>query len=332
MNEIRHKTTVSVCMLTYNHEKYISQAIESVISQETDFSIEIVIGEDLSTDNTRKICEDYQRKYPEKIKLLSRESNLGVIRNSIETLKSCEGKYTAICEGDDYWTDKLKLQKQVDFLEKNLDYGLVHTDCTNVDETDRLLIKYEPKFTENNKNGDVFNLFLQKKYSIASLTVLFRTQLFKNFEKELASLELKMTDLPMWLEFSKKMKVKYLDEATSAYRHLQNSASHSDNVEKIINFKLNSLLIREYFADKYHVKIHTNKEKSKIYSNILRDCYFFNNNVALNYYFKMLKYNVLSIFNPRPLLFLLGCKYQFFKNIITKIQNSNSNFLKRHFT
>lgn len=331
MNETQHKITVSVCMLTYNHEKFISQAIESVILQETDFPIEIVIGEDLSTDHTRKICEEYQRKYPGKIKLLLRESNLGVIKNSIETLKSCDGKYTAICEGDDYWTDKQKLQKQVDFLENNLDYGLVHTDYTEVDETNKLLTKYEPKLTENNKNGDIFNLFLEKKYSIASLTVLFKTQLFKDFEKELTSLELKMTDLPMWLEFSKKMKVKYLNEVTAAYRHLQNSASHSDNIEKIINFKLNSLQIREYFANKYYIKINTNKDKSKIYSNILRDCYLLNNDIALNNYCKMLKYNVLSIFNPRPLLFLLGCKYQFFKNIITKIQNSKSDFLKRHF-
>ena len=110
---------VSVCMITYNHEKFISEAIEGVLMQKTDFPIELIIGEDCSTDKTREICIEYQRKYPNIIKLLLSEQNKGSIRNFIETMQAAQGKYIALCEGDDYWTDSYKLQKQVDFLEKN---------------------------------------------------------------------------------------------------------------------------------------------------------------------------------------------------------------------
>ncbi|HCB62179.1 MAG: hypothetical protein A2W93_10770 [Bacteroidetes bacterium GWF2_43_63] len=115
---------VSVCMITYNHEKYISQAIEGILMQHTSFPIELVIGEDCSTDQTRKICKWYQEKYPDIIKLLLPENNLGMMPNFLATLKACNGKYIALCEGDDYWSDPLKLQKQIDFLEKNTDYSI----------------------------------------------------------------------------------------------------------------------------------------------------------------------------------------------------------------
>lgn len=115
---------VSVQMITYNHERYIAQAIEGVVTQKTTFRIELVIGEDCSTDSTRKICEDYVKKYPEIIKLLPSEKNLGMNKNGLRTFQECNGKYIAICEGDDYWTDPYKLQKQVDFLEANDDFAI----------------------------------------------------------------------------------------------------------------------------------------------------------------------------------------------------------------
>jgi glycosyltransferase involved in cell wall biosynthesis len=114
---------VSVCMMTYNHERFIAQAIESVLEQKTSFDLELVIGEDCSTDGTRKIVAEYARKYPEKIKAMFRETNLGMTANGIQTLRECRGRYIALLEGDDYWTDPLKLQKQVDFLD-------VHPTCT----------------------------------------------------------------------------------------------------------------------------------------------------------------------------------------------------------
>ena len=115
---------VSVCLVTYNHEKFIKQAIESVFMQKTDFDYEVVIGEDYSTDNTRKILSQYQMRYPHRIKAIFNNKNVGPVENFIRTLSTCKGKYIAYLEGDDYWTDAYKLQKQVDFLDKHPDYSL----------------------------------------------------------------------------------------------------------------------------------------------------------------------------------------------------------------
>jgi glycosyltransferase involved in cell wall biosynthesis len=114
---------VSVSMITYNHEKFIAQAVESVLMQKANFEYELVIGEDCSTDNTRQILLEYQKKYPDKIRLLLPEKNLGMPKNAINTLQASRGQYIAALEGDDYWTDPLKLQKQVDFLEANPEYS-----------------------------------------------------------------------------------------------------------------------------------------------------------------------------------------------------------------
>lgn len=113
---------ISIGMITYNHELYVRQAIESILQQKTTFKIELVIGEDCSTDSTRSICEEYALSHPEVVKLLPSEKNLGVTPNFIRTLLACSGDFIALCEGDDYWTDPLKLQKQVEFLEANPGY------------------------------------------------------------------------------------------------------------------------------------------------------------------------------------------------------------------
>lgn len=113
------RPVVSVQMVTYNHEPYIRQAIEGVLMQETDFDYELVIGEDCSTDRTREICFEYQKKYPERIRVLWSEKNVYAIGgNGSRTTIRCRGEYLAFCEGDDYWTDPKKLQKQVDLMRK----------------------------------------------------------------------------------------------------------------------------------------------------------------------------------------------------------------------
>ena len=108
---------VSVAMITYNHERFIAQAIEGVLMQQTDFKVELVIGEDCSTDGTRAIVRRYAERYPEKIRLLLPERNLGGGANSLAVFEACRGQYIALCEGDDYWTAPCKLQTQVAFLD-----------------------------------------------------------------------------------------------------------------------------------------------------------------------------------------------------------------------
>lgn len=115
---------ISVIVTTYNHEKYISQCLESIIEQKGDFSMEIIVGDDCSTDNTRAIAQEFQDKYPGLVSLLPPEPNLGITKNLKRCLDACSGEYIAICEGDDYWTDEYKLQKQKNFLVSHQDYAM----------------------------------------------------------------------------------------------------------------------------------------------------------------------------------------------------------------
>lgn len=114
---------VSIVMIAYNVEHYITQAIESVLAQETSYSYELVIGEDCSTDQTRKIALAFEQKYPDKIRVLRHAVNLGLTPNCVATHNVCRGRYIALLDSDDYWTDKNKLQMQIEFLEKNHEYA-----------------------------------------------------------------------------------------------------------------------------------------------------------------------------------------------------------------
>ena len=123
---------ISIFMITYNHELFIAKAIEAVLMQQTSYTYQLVIGEDCSTDGTRKICEEFAKKHPDKITLLPSLQNYGMVKNCIRTLEACTGKYIALCEGDDYWIDKNKLQTQVDFLENNTSYSLCFHDTYSI--------------------------------------------------------------------------------------------------------------------------------------------------------------------------------------------------------
>ncbi|WP_262966585.1 glycosyltransferase family 2 protein [Methylobacter psychrophilus] len=114
---------VSVHMITYNHGLYLAKAIEGVIAQKSDFPIELIIGEDCSTDNTRQIALDYQRRYPQLIRVIYSNENIGMMKNVRRVLNACRGQYVALCEGDDYWIDPEKLSEQVATLSrlKNID-------------------------------------------------------------------------------------------------------------------------------------------------------------------------------------------------------------------
>ena len=113
---------VCVRMLVYNHARWVAQAIEGVLMQETDFRVKLLIGEDCSTDNSREIVKAYKARYPDRIELVLSDHNLGMTGNALQLNPYTKGEYVAVCEGDDFWTDSHKLQIQVDFLDANPDY------------------------------------------------------------------------------------------------------------------------------------------------------------------------------------------------------------------
>jgi glycosyltransferase involved in cell wall biosynthesis len=222
---------VSVWMVTYNHEKYIGQALESVLSQKTNFQFEIVIGEDCSTDTTRAILKEYQNKFPTIINAVYQDNNVGPFRNAYKfTLPKCRGKYVACLEGDDYWIDPYKLQKQMDFLENNPDYGMVYSKA-------KVYIEKDKKFKKRGfgKALSYFDELILGNY-ISTPTVMFRKELSFVYLKEIEPENHKwlMNDYPLWLYIASVSKIKYLNYPSSVYRIIENSAAHSTFIKEIL--------------------------------------------------------------------------------------------------
>jgi glycosyltransferase involved in cell wall biosynthesis len=163
---------VTVRTITYQHAPYIRQCIEGVLMQRTSFPVEYIIGEDLSTDGTREIVLEYAAKYPDRIRVLTADSNVGMRVNTRRTNLALRGKYCALCEGDDFWTDPLKLQKQVDFLEANPDYALTYHDARVEDPKGNVvLVSKIPKGMARDHSEE--ELLLNKTF-ILTLTMLYR--------------------------------------------------------------------------------------------------------------------------------------------------------------
>lgn len=160
---------VSVCIFTYNHSKYIVQCVESVLMQNTSFPFEIIIGEDYSTDGARAICLNYADRYPEKIRMPDRGKNLGLCENYYTTLKEAKGKYIALLDGDDYWLDPLKLQKQFDYLEKEPAKNIVFHQVLRINEVKDTM----DLFVKNVKNSYPYSDVLDK-WLMATGAVFFR--------------------------------------------------------------------------------------------------------------------------------------------------------------
>ena len=125
---------ISVIVCTYNQEDTIGRTLESILSQECHLPVEIVIGEDGSSDGTLAVCEQYQKQHPDVVRILANPVNKGFVRNYFDCLRACRGKYIADCAGDDFWIDRRKLEKAALFMDKAPGVGIVHTDWLRFDE------------------------------------------------------------------------------------------------------------------------------------------------------------------------------------------------------
>ena len=242
---------VSISCITYNHEPYIVQALDGFLMQKTRFPFEVLVHDDASTDRTADIIREYEKKFPEIIKPLYEEENQWIKgrRGSAEfNFPRAKGKYIALCEGDDYWIDENKLQMQVDFLEKNPEYGMCYTKA-------KQFIQKKRKFSRRRFGTDVrdFEDLLFNGNRVPTLTTVFRKDLLNSYLKGIYPQDKGwlMGDYPMWLYFAHESKVKFFDKVTSVYRVLENSASHSDNVEKSVAFGKSYWDIRNFFSKKY---------------------------------------------------------------------------------
>lgn len=270
---------LSVHMITYNHENFIRKAIESVLMQRTNFDYELVIGDDKSTDNTREIILEYYEKYPNIIKLNFPEKNVGTINNFKSTLKMCKGEYIAILEGDDFWIDENKLQKQVDFLDNNKEYSMCFTNYNELEDITGSL-NYK-SILEICKKFDTENLI--KLNFIPHLTCVFRNKDFDTYPEWLW--DCKILDYPMHLIRSIDGRLGYIDEITSVYRkHGSGMTSKSNEIwwhMELIKIMSNFNMYTSYKYDKeiqrniainnsYIMVNETNKDNAlKIYKKII---------------------------------------------------------------
>lgn len=206
---------LSVAMITYNHEKFIGQAIESVLTQETAFPIELVIGEDCSTDKTRQIVKHYAEARPDIVRPLLHESNLGVGENLMAVFAACRGEYIAVLEGDDYWIDPLKLKKQVELLESNPEYSMCGTVARDVIVSSDGSECEAGIFPHRNTKSLYYLEDVLTMYPFRTLTFLFRNGLvtFPQWLSKVSSCDVCILAL-----HAEKGPIAYLDDVTGAYR------------------------------------------------------------------------------------------------------------------
>ena len=213
--------------------------------QQTDFDFEVVIGEDCSTDNTRKICEKYANRYPS-VKLLESKKNLGLVKNWKRVLTHCTGEYIAMCEGDDYWTDPLKLQRQVDFLDKNPDFTLCFHN-RNYQKGD--YISDELHCNYGKETHFVHEEILNAR--IHTLTVVFRN-ILKEKPVPDVFFTLPLIDNVVWTHLSRFGKAAYLDFVGATYRLHENGVySAGDIVSNLEKWIVCQLLMKKHFPQSY---------------------------------------------------------------------------------
>lgn len=243
------KPRVSVVCVSYNHVDFIERTIKGFLTQKTTFPFEIIIGDDFSTDGTVEIIHEYFKKNNDKIKPIFRNRNIGGSKNLTNCLKSATGDYIAYCEGDDYWTDNEKLQKQFDLLESNLDVGLLWTDIDVNDLQAGKLIKsafrnnYFPVF-------DMFEDILINKPFFAPSTWFFREQhkdLFSNYSEYVDG------SFPFILDIIKCSKILHMNEVTGSYTKRIESASNNINPVKRYEFAKLVFKIQIDYSNKYNV-------------------------------------------------------------------------------
>jgi len=201
-------------MVTYNHEKYIAQAVESVLMQETDFDVELVIGEDCSTDRTREILLDLQAKHPDQVKLLPSERNLGVNGNIARTLQACTGQYIAFLDGDDYWISPHKLQLQVDYLDRHPEITVCYHKAHIVNEDGSVVLGEGAK--PDSKPVSTIEDIIRRNF-IVSCTVMYRHGFVSAFPEWWY--EIVNADWTLHIFHAQHGDIGFIPEVLSAYRY-----------------------------------------------------------------------------------------------------------------
>lgn len=261
IEEIRQKCSrlnprVVIHSLAYNHGPYIREALDGFVNQRTDFPVVAVVHDDASTDNTAVILREYAGRYPNVILPIFESENqysnpegwLGEVMRL--AMVASGASYIAMCECDDYWIDPLKLQKQVDFLEANPEYGMVYG-------TVQYYRQKEKRFGKIWGGDYVTFDNLWQKNTIPTLSTLFRRDLYVRYINDVKPIEQNwlMGDYPIWLWFAHESAIAFIPETIGVYRVLDNSASHSSNINKMLAFTQSGLDIKRFYNCFFHLGI-----------------------------------------------------------------------------
>ena len=246
---------VAIHCLVYNHEPFLYDCFEGFVMQKTDFPFVVIVHDDASTDNSAMIISEYAKNYPHIFQPIyeienqysKKDGSLKYIMNN--AIDKSGAKYVAICEGDDFWIDPLKLQKQVDFMEKNPDCGLCYTDYNVCNESGKNI--EESHFNrENVKPILSFEDHLFRQGFISPMTWLYRRNVYKGFCDQMLSNTLDGTYV-LGLEFFLNSKVSFLPITTATYRLHVGGASHPRNDNLFFLYRRSVFNIQLYYANKY---------------------------------------------------------------------------------
>jgi glycosyltransferase involved in cell wall biosynthesis len=246
-------------MVTYNHERFIAQALSSVLAQRTDFDFEIIVAEDCSTDGTRAIVMDFARRHPGKILPLLRDRNLGMMRNFKDALAACRGSYVALLEGDDYWIRDDKLQSQIDFLDAHPDHAVC---CARAQYRNEMT--GDQSYISPSIASDSYALsdLLGTDCWIVTCTVMYRWGSVGPLPDWI--LPLKMADWPLHLLVARSGKIHLMDEVTSVYRvhsgGVWNSMAH---VDQLLALREMHMALEKHFGS--HDSSRTRQVLARIY-------------------------------------------------------------------
>lgn len=249
---------ISICMITYNHDKYIAQALDSVLMQEIAIKYEVIIGDDCSSDRTVDILREYENKYPEIIKPIYREKNIGATNNLYDVLLHAKGDYIAVLEGDDFWNDNKKLSTQFRFMENNNDYiGVVHGN-NRCDAYGNLIEEYPFKIREGKIT---INDFFKFGFLYHTSTLFFKNIFLnrnQNYEKLLTSHPL-VGDYPLAILLLDIGDMYLLNDKFSTYRKILKSGGTNaqsiakSNLMKSMTQQLKqTLIINDFYNSKYN--------------------------------------------------------------------------------
>lgn len=269
---------VSINCVTYNHESYIEKTIEGFLMQKTNFEFEIIIGEDCSTDRTREIIHSYMERYPKRINLITSESNVGSGQNSMRVFAASSGKYIALCEGDDYWVDENKLQKQIDLMESMPSCSMCIHAATVIDETGVPTGDNIQPYLEN-RISSIEDIIFKGGGFCHTGSIVFKRSLLEEIPSFLSQAHVGDYALQLWC--ASKGEVHYINEVMSAYR---TGAKDSWTIEMFsrtesrIRLAQNDILLLEGF------NLETDKQYASIINKTIRkrefDILMMQNNIA----------------------------------------------------